>query len=368
MFLSELTIQQFKNISEAHIEFSPNLNFIYGENGAGKTTILDAIHYLSITKSFLNANDNENIKSGSNFFRITGVYNVHNSFEEYSCIFKSEGRKQFKYFSKDYNRLADHIGKLPLVVISPLDHFIISEGSEFRRKLLDATISQYDKFYLSYLIEYNRLIKQRNALLKSEQLIHVKNEMLDIIDSQLEKPASYVFNIRKKFISTILPIFLNTYMNLSQKQDEVVSLEYKSSLFDNSLFELLKQNRLKDIQAETTTIGIHKDDIIFYLNNKTIRYYASQGQQKTYLTAIKLAILKYFKQHNEIPILLLDDIFDKLDEKRVNHLIKTVINENIQVFITHTNLNQFEKLEKSSDFCIFEVTNGKVNELKTPKG
>jgi len=368
MFLRELSIQQFKNISEAHIAFSPNLNFIYGENGAGKTTILDAIHYLSITKSFLNTNDNENIKLGSSFFRITGKYAVHNTLEEYSCIFKSGGRKQFKYFSKDYSRLADHIGKLPLVIISPLDHFIITEGSEFRRKLLDATISQYDKLYLSYLIEYNRLIKQRNALLKSEQLINVKNEMLDIIDSQLEKPASYVFEIRKNFISTIVPIFLDTYMSLSQKQDEVVALEYKSSLLDSSLFESLKQSRLKDIQAETTTIGIHKDDIIFYLNNKTIRYYASQGQQKTYLTALKLAILKYFKQYNEGVILLLDDIFDKLDENRVKHLIKTVINENIQVFITHTNLNQFEKLEKSSDFCIFEVINGEVNAFKISKG
>lgn len=362
MFLKELSIQQFKNISEANIQFSPTLNFIYGENGAGKTTILDAIHYLSLTKSFINNSDTENIQDKTDFFRINGKYNNNESLAEYSCVVNKEGRKHFKYFTKEYSRLADHVGKIPIVVISPFDHFIITEGSDVRRKLLDSSISQYDKIYLGYLYDYNRILKQRNALLKSEYPEYTKIEMLEIMDKQLEKPSEYIYKARTTFIEGIQNVFGRFYAQIANRENEVANIEYRSLLKDNDFSRLLKENFKKDLIAETTTVGIHKDDILLYLSSKPIRYFASQGQQKTFLTALKLSILDYLKYFSNKPILLLDDIFDRLDDKRVLNLIRTITTEQMQVFITHTNKAQVEhlKLVNSSDCYIFEIKNGRI--------
>jgi DNA replication and repair protein RecF len=362
MFLKELSLHQFKNIEEAALSFSPTLNFIYGQNGAGKTNILDAIHYLSLTKSFINTTDTENIRNNEGFFRIYGKYSNTESYEEFSCVVNREGRKHFKHFTKEYSRLADHIGKLPIVVISPFDHFIITEGSEYRRKLLDSTISQYDKIYLGYLYDYNRILKQRNALLKSEQPEYAKLEMLEIMNVQLDKPANYIFKARYEFIEGIKELFNRYYLQIANRNNELAELEYRSSLIDNEFHLLLKDNLKKDLIAETTTSGIHKDDVLFLLNKKNIRYFASQGQQKTFLTALKLSILDYLKHFNAKPILLLDDIFDKLDDHRVLNLLKTVVSEHIQVFITHTNIVHIEKLKllNLSESCIFEIENGKI--------
>ncbi|HNV96311.1 MAG TPA: DNA replication and repair protein RecF [Bacteroidales bacterium] len=362
MFLKELSLHQFKNIEEAALSFSPTLNFIYGQNGAGKTNILDAIHYLSLTKSFINTTDTENIRNNEGFFRIYGKYSNTESYEEFSCVVNREGRKHFKHFTKEYSRLADHIGKLPIVVISPFDHFIITEGSEYRRKLLDSTISQYDKIYLGYLYDYNRILKQRNALLKSEQPEYAKLEMLEIMNVQLDKPANYIFKARYEFIEGIKELFNRYYLQIANRNNELAELEYRSSLIDNEFHLLLKDNLKKDLIAETTTSGIHKDDVLFLLNKKNIRYFASQGQQKTFLTALKLSILDYLKHFNAKPILLLDDIFDKLDDHRVLNLLKTVVSEHIQVFITHTNIVHIEKLNllNLSESCIFEIENGKI--------
>jgi DNA replication and repair protein RecF len=362
MFLKELSLHQFKNIEEAALSFSPTLNFIYGQNGAGKTNILDAIHYLSLTKSFINKTDTENIRNNEGFFRIYGKYSNTESYEEFSCVVNREGRKHFKHFTKEYSRLADHIGKLPIVVISPFDHFIITEGSEYRRKLLDSTISQYDKIYLGYLYDYNRILKQRNALLKSEQPEYAKLEMLEIMNVQLDKPANYIFKARYEFIEGIKELFNRYYLQIANRNNELAELEYRSSLIDNEFHLLLKDNLKKDLIAETTTSGIHKDDVLFLLNKKNIRYFASQGQQKTFLTALKLSILDYLKHFNAKPILLLDDIFDKLDDHRVLNLLKTVVSEHIQVFITHTNIVHIEKLKllNLSESCIFEIENGKI--------
>ena len=362
MFLKELSLHQFKNIEEAALSFSPTLNFIYGQNGAGKTNILDAIHYLSLTKSFINTTDTENIRNNEGFFRIYGKYSNTESYEEFSCVVNREGRKHFKHFTKEYSRLADHIGKLPIVVISPFDHFIITEGSEYRRKLLDSTISQYDKIYLGYLYDYNRILKQRNALLKSEQPEYAKLEMLEIMNVQLDKPANYLFKARYEFIEGIKELFNRYYLQIANRNNELAELEYRSSLIDNEFHLLLKDNLKKDLIAETTTSGIHKDDVLFLLNKKNIRYFASQGQQKTFLTALKLSILDYLKHFNAKPILLLDDIFDKLDDHRVLNLLKTVVSEHIQVFITHTNIVHIEKLNllNLSESCIFEIENGKI--------
>lgn len=362
MFLSELTIQQFKNICEANMQFSSTLNFIYGENGSGKTTILDAIHYLSLTKSFINSSDIENIQDKTNFFRINGKYNNNESLDEYSCVVNKEGRKHFKYFTKEYSRLADHVGKIPIVVISPFDHFIITEGSDVRRKLLDSSISQYDKIYLGYLYDYNRILKQRNALLKSEYPEYTKLEMLEIMDKQLEKPSEYIYKARITFIEGIQNVFDRFYAQIANRENEVASIEYRSLLKDNNFSQLLKENLKKDIIAQTTTVGIHKDDVLLFLSAKPIRYYASQGQQKTFLTALKLSILDYLKNYSKKPILLLDDIFDRLDERRVLNLIRTITTEQIQVFITHTNKVKVDhlKLVNSSEYFIFELKNGKI--------
>lgn len=364
MFLKELYLYQFKNIEEAALSFSPSLNFIFGANGEGKTNILDAIHYLSLTKSFINTTDTENILNYTDFFRIHGKYLNGESMEEFSCVVNKEGRKHFKHFTKDYSRMSDHIGRIPIVVISPFDTFIITEGSEFRRKLMDSTISQYDKVYLGYLYEYNRILKQRNSLLKLEQPEYAKLEMLKIMNMQLEKPAVYIFEARKMFIEAIQNIFYRFYTQIAQKNNEKVSLEYRSLLTEKDFSLLLKENIKKDILAETTTVGIHKDDVLFFLSDKPIRYFASQGQQKTYLTSLKLSILDYLKQFSVKPILLLDDIFDKLDDNRVSNLVNTVMNEGIQVFITHTNLERFTQLDlgNKSEIHIFEVINGQITQ------
>lgn len=371
MFLKELYIYQFKNIEEAQLIFSASLNFIFGENGAGKTNILDAIHYLSLTKSFINTIDTENILTDTNFFKILGRFSNEENIEEYTCIVNKEGRKHFKYFTKDYSRLAEHVGKIPIVVISPFDQFYISEGSEFRRKLLDASISQYDKVYLGYLYEYNRILKQRNSLLKSEHIESIKLEMLEILNLQLVKPAEYLHKSRKTFIDGIQKKINNFYAQISNKENEKINLEYRSPLNENNYKLLLEENIKKDILAETTTIGIHKDDILFKLNMNPIKYYASQGQQKTYLTALKLSILNFLRQFNTKPLLLLDDIFDKLDDNRVRNLIKAVMNEGIQVFITHTDKDRFIKLNiiDLPDMHIFKVNNGNIiyHEQQTAK-
>jgi DNA replication and repair protein RecF len=363
MFLKELYLYQFKNIEEAELSLSPAINFLCGFNGVGKTNILDAVNYLSFTKSFINSTDTENISYGKDYFHLRGNYNSNQSVEEYSCIVKKEGRKHFRHFQKEYPKMSAHIGIIPLVIISPLDHFIITEGSEFRRKLIDTTISQFDKYYLGHLIQYNKLLKQRNALLKNDdgRSHSEKIEMLEIFNEQLEKPAYYIYKLRNDFMEHITPFFLANYQELAQKKEENIQLVYQSQLAEKSIKALLQENIKKDIQSETTTAGIHKDDILFFLNQKPIRYSASQGQQKTYLTALKLSILQYINSQTQIsPILLLDDIFDKLDEHRVLNLLELVSKRNSQVFITDTNYDRIKKISEhnSGDFCIFEVING----------
>ncbi len=363
MQLKDLYLYQFKNMEEAEISFSPAMNFLCGANGTGKTNILDSINYLSLTKSFVNNIDTDNIQNGKNYFHIRGKYNMHQSIEEYSCLVKKEEHKHFKHFQKEYPRLSAHIGTIPLVSISPLDHYIITDGSDVRRKLMDTTISQFDKNYLGHLIRYNKLLKQRNALLKNDSVKSdsEKRDMLDIFDEQLETPAQYIFELRKEFMEHIIPYFNSNYRELSQKEEENIQLSYQSQLTEKSMAVLLQENKNKDIISETTTSGIHKDDILFFLNQKPIRYFASQGQQKTYLTALKLSIMQYMENKTHIsPILLLDDIFDKLDEQRVLNLLVHISKLSSQVFITDTNYDRIKKISEnlSCEYSIFEVMNG----------
>ncbi len=360
MFLKELNVYQFKNISEATLSFSTPVTFFCGNNGVGKTNLLDAIYYLSFTKSFLNTTDTENINYSKDLFRIHGKYNISSNIEEFSCVVTKEGRKSFRYFQKEYQRLYEHIGKIPLVLISPSDYLYLTEGSESRRKLLDSMISQICPDYLAALVEYNKILKQRNSLLKTEQDNKQKCELIEIFDIQLEKPATIIYQHRKSFCEQLRPIFQELYLQLSHQSDEQVNLTYKSQLHDNTIVVLLKQHIEKDLLTSYTNCGIHKDDLIFTLNNNSIRYFASQGQQKTYLTSLKLAFAKLISQKHKSPIILLDDIFDKLDDSRVKNLLTLIQQSSSQAFITHTDSNKIQEWLKNC--TIFELSYGQITQ------
>ncbi len=361
MFLTELHLFNFKNIEELQFSFDERITFFCGNNGVGKTNILDAIHYLSFTKSFLNSTDTENIQHNKDFFRIQGKYSIGEEYVEYSCVVTKEGRKQFRYFEKEYTRLYEHIGKVPLVLITPQDQMYIIEGSEWRRKLIDSMISQIDTEYLHSLVEYNRILKQRNSLLKSEQDMGIKRQLLDVYDRQLEAPCTLIYKKRKHFIDILSDLFLDQYATLTINPNEKAILFYKSQLNDASLPDLFKQNKEKDLLSEYTNAGIHKDDFIFTLNNMPIRYFASQGQQKSFLTALKLAYVMLLLNLGKKPIIMLDDIFDKLDDHRVYQLIHILLNTECQSFITHTSKQKIDDLLRSisKKVRIFELNNGK---------
>lgn len=362
MFLRELYLFQFKNIDELYCTFDESITFFCGNNGVGKTNVLDAIHYLSLTKSFLNSSDTENIKHEKDFFRIQGKYFFGEEMVEYSCVVTKEGRKQFRFFQKEYPRLYEHIGKVPLVLITPQDQMYIIEGSEWRRKLIDSMISQTDPEYLHSLVEYNRILKQRNSLLKSEQDIVAKRQLIEIYDNQLEAPCTLIHEKRKQFIGILSDLFLDQYAKLTMKPDEKAMLTYKSQLNDASIADLLKQNIEKDLISEYTNAGIHKDDFVFSLNDMPLRYFASQGQQKSFLTALKLAYVSLLLNFGRKPIIMLDDIFDKLDDHRVYQLIQILLNTGCQSFITHTSKQKIDDLLRtiSKNVRIFELDNGKI--------
>ncbi len=362
MFLKELHIFQFKNIYSASFTFEKNLVFFCGQNGAGKTSILDAIHYLSLTKSFINFTDTDNISFEKDYFQIIGKFYKNGKIEEYSCFVSREGKKRFRYFQKEYQRLYEHIGNVPVIIISPSDQLYILEGSEIRRKLIDSIISQFDKEYLASLIEYNRILKQRNNLLKSEQNIKTKYELIEVLNQQIIDPAKYIYNTRKKFSEELINYLKEFYDILSDQLTEKAELLYKSQLHEQDFSTLLTQNIEKDIATEYSNFGIHKDDFLFNLNHKPIKYFASQGQQKSYITALKLSFVPIIKKYNLTPIILLDDIFDKLDNNRVKNMINLVQESQCQAFLTHTDSKKIDSLfsQNNNNFNLFELNNGNI--------
>ena len=367
MYLQSLNIANFKNYVEASPAFSPKINCFTGDNGTGKTNLLDAIHYLSFCKSYFNPVDTQNIKHGENFFSIHGhfVRNGDNT-DKVSCIQKTGERKQFKLNDKTYDRLADHIGAFPLVMISPYDRDLINEGSEIRRKLIDSVISQFDKVYLDDLINYNKAVLQRNSLLKQ---FYDRNffdpSMLEIWDEQLSRLGSGLYEKRKIFIDRFIPIF-QKYFDFISEGKEKVSIEYESHLHDASPEDLLRDSLYKDRILKYTTAGIHKDDLRFRIFDYPVKKFGSQGQQKSFVIAIKLAQFEYTKEEKGYkPILLFDDIFDKLDDHRVQQLVKLVSENNFgQVFITDTQRSRIEKIFNIIDIehSIFNVADGILSE------
>lgn len=338
MFLKKLAIVNFKNYEQADFELNSGVNCFVGKNGAGKTNLLDAVHYLSMCKSYLNSVDKQNIRFGEQFFVIQGVWVDNDKETNIYCGVKAGSKKVFKKNKTEYEKLADHIGLFPSVVISPYDRDLISEGSEVRRKWMDGIISQFDRSYLDQLMLYSKVLDQRNALLKHfYENGFFERESMEIWDMQLIQYGTQIFEKRKKFIEEFVPIF-QAYYNYLGEESEQVELEYKSSLFENDFKTLLEINQKRDAFAQYTTNGTHKDDLIFTIRKHPIKKFGSQGQQKSFLIALKLAQFDWLKKNlNKKPILLLDDIFDKLDNQRVERLMKLVSDQIFgQVLVSDT--------------------------------
>jgi len=310
-----------------------------GKNSVGKTNILDAIYYLSFTKSFVSSADAYNVNIDESFFLIQGNYIRKGQSEHIHCGYKKGQKKQIKRNKKDYKKYADHIGQFPLVMISPLDGELITGGSELRRKFIDGVISQYDKSYLEALLNYNTALKQRNSLLKQfAKERYFKEDLIEIWNNQLEKYGNIIFEKRTAFIQEFLPFFQKFY-NLLTNDNQTIKLDYQSQLTESDFDTLMQSSIHKDRMVQHTTVGIHKDDLLFQLSNLPIKRLGSQGQQKTFLLALKLAQYQHIFKYSKIkPILLLDDIFDKLDRERVLNLIQIITEEEFgQTFITDTN-------------------------------
>ncbi|UJH67898.1 DNA replication/repair protein RecF [Allomuricauda sp. SCSIO 65647] len=348
MFLKHLSLVNYKNFSSIDFEFEPTINCLVGENGVGKTNILDAIYHLSFGKSYFNPVSTQNIKHGQDFFVIEGLFKKNQREEKVVCSFKKGQKKVIKRNGKPYEKFSDHIGFLPLVIISPADRDLIIEGSDTRRKFVDGVISQSDKGYLQSLIKYNKVLAQRNALLKYFALNRTFDDRaLSIYDEQLSLLGQEIFKKRKQFLESFIPIFQQQYLAIANKEEDI-SLTYESQLFENDLLPLLKEALEKDRALQYSSAGIHKDDLAFCIKGHPIKKFGSQGQQKSFLIALKLAQFYFIKQQaGTTPILLLDDIFDKLDEHRVAKIVGLVDNDDFgQIFISDTHAERTEKVVK----------------------
>ena len=350
MFLKKISLFNYKNFSEANFEFDVKINCFVGKNGVGKTNVLDAIYHLANGKSYFNPLAVQNIKHNEEFFVVDGEFEKNERTEQIVSSFKKGQKKILKRNGKSYEKFSDHIGFIPLVIISPADNDLIIEGSETRRKFIDTVISQLDANYLQKLIQYQKIIMQRNALLKYFALNHVfENDTLSIYNEQLNSLGQVLFEKRKQFIDDFLPIF-NKYHKEITNSNEQVQLVYESHLFEADTITLLEKNINKDRALHYTSVGIHKDDLSFLIDNYPIKKFGSQGQQKSFLIALKLAQFEFVKkQSGEKPILLFDDIFDKLDEFRVSKIVAMVNEEQFgQLFISDTHPERTEAIVKST--------------------
>ena len=338
MILKSITLTNYKSFSAKTVNLDPKINCFIGPNGVGKSNVLDAIYHLSFGKSYFNPISSQNIKHGEDFFAIKGLYRNESKEEVVIIHFKKNDKKVIKRNNKKYEKFSDHIGFIPLVIISPSDRNLIAEGSDIRRKFIDSVISQSDKKYLENLINYNKILTQRNSLLK----LFFKNKKFDkqtiqVYDSQLESIGEKIHIKRKIFLNDFVPVFKDKYKSISNNNEEV-DIKYKTDLEFDKLSVLLQNNLEKDMFLQYTSKGIHKDDLIFNINDYSVKKFGSQGQQKSLLIALKLAQFDFLKSQNKNnPILLLDDIFDKLDKNRVKQIINLVSDDDFgQIFISDT--------------------------------
>ncbi|MBS9461474.1 DNA replication/repair protein RecF [Flagellimonas sp. 389] len=349
MFLRHLSLVNYKNFASKSLEFDPIINCLVGDNGVGKTNILDAIYHLSFGKSYFNPVATQNIKHETDFFVIEGEFEKNERSEKIICSFKRGLKKVIKRNGKAYDKFSEHIGFLPLVIISPSDRDLIIEGSDTRRKFMDGVISQSDKAYLQTLIKYNKVLVQRNSLLKYFAVNHTFDaDTLAIYNEQLHGFGTEIHQKRMEFITAFIPIFKEQYAHISEKEEQIM-LSYESQLAEKKLSDLLENSITKDRALQYTSVGIHKDDLNFTIDGHPIKKFGSQGQQKTFLIALKLAQFHFIKeQAKTTPILLLDDIFDKLDENRVSQIVALVDNDDFgQIFISDTHAERTENVVKN---------------------
>lgn len=360
MYIKSLELVNYKNIEQVSLEFSQGINCFIGNNGVGKTNILDSIYYLSSCKSYFSLPDSQNLRHGSDFMIINGCFIKNNDEENVFCGFKKGQKKKFKRNNEEYKKLSDHIGLLPSVMSTPSDNNIISGANEERRKFMDSIISQWNHQYLNSLIKYNKALLHRNKMIKSS---FIDMELLDVLDEQLSSIGDYIHRIRKDFVKDIIPYFQKYYDIISQ-DSEKVQLEYISQLSGKSFKNLLKESFQKDRLMQYTTVGVHRDNLDFRLDDYNANKIASQGQKKTYLTAMKLAQFEFIKSVSNIrPILILDDLFDKLDSQRVEQIVRLVSSNNFgQIFISDTNKDHIDSIlnNVASEFKLFKVNSGGV--------
>ena len=365
MILKRISILNYKNLEQVELDFSPKMNCFIGQNGMGKTNLLDAVYYLSFCKSATNPIDSQNVMHDQDFFVIQGFYVTDEGDpEEIYCGLKRRQKKQFKRNKKEYTRLSDHIGFVPLVMVSPADAELIAGGSEERRRFMDVVISQYDKEYLNALIRYNKALTQRNVLLKAE--VEPDEELISVWEEMMAVSGEVVYKKRSEFIAEFIPTFQSFYSYISQDKEKV-NLSYESHAIQGNLQEIIKGSRQRDRIMGYSLKGIHRDDLIMQLGNFPIKREGSQGQNKTYLIALKLAQFDFLKRTGTtVPLLLLDDIFDKLDASRVEQIIKLVAGDNFgQIFITDTNREHLDRIlhKVGSDYKMFRVEKGAVSEM-----
>jgi DNA replication and repair protein RecF len=352
--INSISLFQFKNYFSQEFQFTERIIGICGKNGMGKTNLLDAVHYLCFTKSYFTRQDALVMQHGQQGFRLEGQFLVHDKEEKAVCVLRENGKKEFSIDGNYYNRFSKHIGRYPCVVIAPDDVQLIIGGSEDRRKFVDTLLSQLDAQCLQSLINYTKILQQRNSFLKNynEGFGSRDLSVLDVLDEQLITEGNGIAKKRKEFLLHFLPEVKNLYNEIAQ-QYEPISLIYESELLQNNMQELLQYNRQKDLLIQRTSSGIHKDDLVFNMGEQIFKTIASQGQRKSLLFALKLAEVEVIKKEKRLsPILLLDDVFEKLDEERISNLLTRVAaDEEAQIFITDTSCErletQLQKLEKN---------------------
>ncbi len=365
MFLKELTLYNFKNYESAQLALHPTINCFVGNNGSGKTNLLDAIYYLSLTKSAFNPVDLQNIRYEQPHFVIEGSFELPTGVQKVMCAVQIGERKVVKVNQQAYEKIAQHIGKYPCVLMSPNDTDLVREGSEVRRKFFDGLLAQISQTYLEDLLIYNQLLKRRNTLLKQfyERRFFDK-PLLESYDEPLVEKGIAIYKEREKQLTAYIPLFEQAYQQLTQHQEEV-SLSYQTQWQRAEDYPVqFKEALPKDSVLQRTTVGIHKDDFLFKIHQKSLKKFASQGQQKSFVIALKLAKFEMLCQHKPvIPILLMDDIFDKLDQSRILQLLKIVTRRKLgQLFITDTNPERMEQLMKALSLRarIFHIQQGGI--------
>ena len=359
VFLTKISIINYKNISDKEYELDPKINCFVGNNGVGKTNILDAIYHLSMGKSYFNVKNDQLIKNTKNYMLIDGVFKLNDKNEGIVCSLKIGEKKVLKRNGKAYKKFSNHIGLIPVVIISPYDNDLINEGSSERRKFIDSIISQNDKEYLTNLIAYTRVIQNRNKLLKQyNKSVDFDLDTIRVYDDQIFKLSDPIFKVREKFIQDFIPLVLEKYKQISDDKEKI-SINYKSDLSNNSINDLIRDSFQKDVILQYTSTGLHKDDFIFNLDDNRIKKFGSQGQQKSFLIALKLAQFDYLKNKTgNSPILIMDDIFDKLDLLRVKRIVEMVNSTNFgQLFLSDTDKERIDKVLSGLNLTskIFEV-------------